>query len=341
MESLLSGVKTKPRLAFIGAGWIGISRMRSLVECDLCEPVAIVDPVHEHVERAQQLAPGALPFLTLDEVLDNGADGVVIATPSTMHARQCIQVLKKGIPVFCQKPLARTSAESRNVIVAAQQADCLLGVDLSYRFTAAMQRIYELTHNGSLGEIYAADLVFHNAYGPDKSWFYDPALSGGGCLIDLGIHLVDLALWVLGFPQITHVASSLLSGGKPLSHPLKQTEDYVSAQFDTSSGTSVRMACSWKLPAGKDADIRAFFYGTKGAAGFYNINGSFYDFQAVLCRGTSSEVIVSPPDEWGGKALIEWTKRLTADRTFNPDIKTYQQVAETIDRIYGRPVNES
>jgi hypothetical protein len=63
--------------------------------------------------------------------------------------------------------------------------DRLLAVDLSYRFTEGMSRIRELVAGGELGKVYAVDLVFHNAYGPDKAWFYDPALSGGGCVMDL------------------------------------------------------------------------------------------------------------------------------------------------------------
>ena len=336
MQELLNTVKIKPRLAFVGAGWIGLSRMKSLVDGDLCDPVAIVDPVLSNVEKAQELAPGAASFGSLEEVIESKPDGIVIATPSAMHARQSIQALEKGIPVFCQKPLARTAGESRQVIAAAEQADRLLGVDLSYRFTEGMQKTEELVRQGELGKIYAVDLVFHNAYGPDKSWFYDPMLSGGGCLIDLGIHLVDLAMWILGFPETTGISSSLLSKGQLLSDPLKQTEDYVSAQFDTSGGTSVRLTCSWNLPAGKDAEIKASFYGTKAAVCFSNVNGSFYDFETVLCRGTSAEVISVPPDDWGGKALINWTRKLEAGNTFDPEIKSYIQVAETIDRIYGR-----
>ena len=84
-------------------------------------------------------------------------------------------------------------------------------MDLSYRHTTGMQRIRELIRAGELGHVYAVDLVFHNAYGPDKPWFYDVALSGGGCVIDLGIHLVDLALWTLGFPRVRGVASRLFA----------------------------------------------------------------------------------------------------------------------------------
>ena len=68
------------------------------------------------------------------------------------------------------------------------------------------------TATDALGRTYAVDLVFHNAYGPDKAWFYDPALSGGGCVMDLGVHLVDLALWALDFPAVTKVSSTFVAG---------------------------------------------------------------------------------------------------------------------------------
>jgi predicted dehydrogenase len=79
-----------------------------------------------------------------------------------------------------------------------------------------MRRIRETLRSGELGRVFAVDLVFHNAYGPDKAWFYDPELSGGGCVMDLGVHLVDLALWSLDFPGVTNVTSTLMAKGAPL-----------------------------------------------------------------------------------------------------------------------------
>src|SRR5581483_11998218 len=96
---------------------------------------------------------------------------------------------------------------------AARKADRLLGVDLSYRFISQAKAIRDLVRQGELGEVFAAELMFHNAYGPDKDWFYERALSGGGCVIDLGIHLIDLALWNLNFPKVTNVASRLFAQG--------------------------------------------------------------------------------------------------------------------------------
>lgn len=100
-----------------------------------------------------------------------------------------MEALAAGLAVFCQKPLGRTAAQTRRVMAAARTMNRLLGVDLSYRFVRGMQTIQA----GEIGEVYAVQLVFHNADGPDKAWFYDPVQSGGGCVIDLGLHLVDLA----------------------------------------------------------------------------------------------------------------------------------------------------
>jgi hypothetical protein len=86
------------------------------------------------------------------------------------------------------------------------------------------------------GEVYAADLVFHNAYGPDKPWFRDPALSGGGCVIDLGTHLVDLALHLLAGAgpavDVESVTARLFTGGRPLDGRTDVVEDFATARID-------------------------------------------------------------------------------------------------------------
>ena len=182
------------RLGFLGVGWIGRNRMEAMLATGKAEAIAICDPSAEMADEAQKLAPDAAVMSSFDELLALAPDGVVIATPSALHAQQSVQVLRRGAAVFCQKPLGRNAGEVEAVLDAARQANRLLGVDLSYRHTAAMQAIRHLIRSGQLGHVFAADLVFHNAYGPGNAWFYDPKLSGGGCLIDLGVHLVDLAL---------------------------------------------------------------------------------------------------------------------------------------------------
>src|SRR5437016_9283820 len=98
-----------------------------------------------------------------------------------------------------------------------------------------MQAIKRLVESGELGEVYAANLIFHNAYGPDKPWFYDPKLSGGGCAMDLGIHLVDLALWTLDFPAVARTTARLFAGGRRVDRTAS-CEDYCAAHIELSTG---------------------------------------------------------------------------------------------------------
>ncbi len=310
--------------------------MQAILEAGCAEVVAIAEPSPEMAAQACALAPGAKLVADLDGLVDAGVDGVVIATPSSLHAAQSIQALQRGVAVFCQKPLGRTRTEVQAAVDAARLADRLLGVDLSYRFTDGMQRIRGIVRSGALGEIYSVDLTFHNAYGPDKPWFYDTALSGGGCVMDLGVHLVDLALWALDFPDVTEVASQLFAAGLPLPRDALQVEDYANATMRLATGASVRLACSWRLQAGQDAIISAAFYGTEGGIGLRNVDGSFYDFVAERYRGTGRETVSVPPDAWGGRAAAAWAERLAAGDRFDPAAARLVDVADVLDRIYGR-----
>jgi predicted dehydrogenase len=305
----MSVTATRPRLGFLGLGWVGRSRLEAIEAAGVAEIAAVADPA----------LPDAVD--TLDELFQHDLDGVVIATPSALHAEQACAALERGLAVFCQKPLGRTAAETRTVVEAARAADRLLGVDMSYRFVEAFRTAREVVRSGDLGEILGAELVFHNAYGPDKPWFYDPYLAGGGCVVDLGVHLVDLAVWTLDLEPAA-VASRLR--GAPV-------EQYATAELD-----HVRIACSWNLHAGRDAVIGASFYGTEGAVSVTNVEGSFYDFRCERMHGTSREILVEPPDDWPGRAAAAWARRVAAGERFDPAAEEHVRVAAILDRIYGR-----
>lgn len=326
---------SKPRVGFLGTGWIGRHRMQAIVNGGAVEAVAVSDPDPECASQAADLAPGVAVLPSLEAMLDQELDGLVIATPSALHPEQAIAALERGIAVFCQKPLGRSETEARRVIEAARKADRLLAVDLSYRCTAAVEAIAGPIRSGELGDIFAVDLAFHNAYGPDKPWFYDRTLSGGGCVIDLGVHLVDLALWLLDFPEVERAGSRLFVGGRPLSPSSSEVEDYAVASLDLAGGTAVRLACSWHLHAGRDAAIEADFHGTQGSVSIRNVGGSFYDFEAHRHRGTATERLTSPPDDWGGRAAAAWATRLARDPTFDEGALQLAQVSSVLDRIYA------
>jgi predicted dehydrogenase len=325
----------RPRLGFLGVGWIGRNRLDAVAQSGAAQITAVADADLALAQRAAAQLDGAVAVSSLDDLLELDVDALVIATPTALHAPQAIQVLQAGRAVFCQKPLGRTGDETARVIAAARAADRLLAVDMSYRFVRAVEKLKELAETGSIGEIYAADLFFHNAYGPDKPWYYDPVLAGGGCVIDLGIHLVDMALWILDFPAVERVSSRLFTRGKPLVRGDAALEDYAVARLDFANGAVANLSCSWRLPAGCDAVIGASFYGTAGGMSLRNVGGSFYDFRAEQYSGTTAAVLIEPPDPWGGRAAVVWARRLAENGAYDPAIEKTAIVARIVDDIYG------
>ena len=332
----------RPRLAFLGLGWIGRSRMEAVAAENVAEIATISDPCPEAMDGAARLAPNAARCDGLGALLATRPDGVVIATPSALHAEQTIAALEVGAAVFCQKPLGLTEKEARACIDAARRADRLLSVDLSYRHAAAFLALREAVKAGELGSVHALDLTFHNAYGPDKPWFRDRALSGGGCLIDLGSHLLDMATWALGARELRCVSAHLYAGGERLKGAAvaSSVEDYVAATLETSEGGVIRIACSWNLAAGREAVIGVDAFGSRGGFSIQNVDGSFYDFAAYRHHGTRSERRVAPPDAWSGRAATRWAKRLAEGARFDPACENLAELAAAIDAVYARAAKQ-
>jgi predicted dehydrogenase len=336
-ERCLAEAQRTPRLGFAGAGWIGFNRMEAAASGNLAQVAAVLDPQPEAVANVVKRHPMVEVADSYEHLLEMDLDAIVIATPSALHAAQSVAALQRGFPVFCQKPLGRNALETETVISAARRANKLLGVDMSYRHTCGMREISRVIRDGQLGRINAVEAVFHNGYGPEKPWFYSRRAAGGGCLLDLAIHLLDLAFWCLDFPQVTaahgwfHESARGESGDR--------VEDHAVGSVWMDGGTHLQIACSWHSHAGCDADIRMQFFGTEGGACFRNNDGSFYDFVAEHFHGNRSrELLALPPDDWGGRAVVDWVCRLMESTAFDPEVAGAIRVAETIDQLYrNRP----
>jgi predicted dehydrogenase len=235
--------------------------------------------------------------------------------------------------VFCQKPLARTGIEAAAVVESARAHDRRLDVDLSYRHLDATRRVSELVSSGALGTLHAVDLTFHNAYGPGQPWYFRKAESGGGCLLDLGIHLLDLlTLWSTE-PFMVR-AAALSTKGRPWAEAPDGVEDFALIQLQSRSGMAARVACSWGTPSGCDAVIEARLFGTAGGARIANVSGSFYDFVAERLEPGRSVPLTQPPDAWGGRAALAFVEALATSRRFDPAAERLVVLSALIDRCY-------
>jgi predicted dehydrogenase len=328
-------VSERLKLGFLGVGWIGRARLEAVCAAGAAEVVALADPSPEALKAAAELAPDARLCADFDALVSTPLDAVVIATPSGAHAAECVRAFERGLAVFCQKPLGTTTAEVKTVLAAAERADRSLGVDFCYRETRALARLHEVVSSGELGRVHTIDLTFHNAYGPSRGWADDPARAGGGCLIDLGVHLLDAAFWLLGGAEVVSASAMLYANGLPLRRPPREVEDFATAQLELENGVALRLACSWRSSFGDDAQIRIACFGTHASAAFENVGGSFYDFTCELYRGKERSRLVAPPDAWGARALLRWLEALREDRSHRRD-PCLLDVAHALDALYGR-----
>jgi len=185
-------------VAIIGCGLIGQKRAKTLKHCKL---VACVD---HFIERAQALAshhPGCSAFTDWkDAIKIDDVDIVIIATQHVSLAEIAHEAVAKGKHVLIEKPAARKAQELIPIIDTAKSSGSLVRVGFNHRYHRAFRKARELVDDNMLG-----DMMFIRAryghggrIGYDKEWRSQPALSGGGELIDQGVHLIDLARWFLG-----------------------------------------------------------------------------------------------------------------------------------------------
>jgi predicted dehydrogenase len=335
-QNVSSSEKAPARLGFVGLGWIGLNRLKHAAERFPGSIHAFVELDEKNAQSVVTIAPKALRKHSFDELLDESITGLVIATPNSLHAEQAVKALERGIAVFCQKPLGRNAYEARHVVEAARTNDTLLAVDHSYRWLSSAGCLRDLVQSGSLGKIFSIDLVFHNAYGPEKQWFFDRSLSGGGCLIDLGIHLLDLLFWIMGQSDIANIGVSLFSDG--LAGDPSNVEDHAVVDLKFNNGCTVSLRCSWESNIGCGADIRVAFHGTKATGVVHNVGGSFFDFVAEKLTGTSREVIDTSDRgwNWGAGAINNWVERLQQGAGYDAENEQFIATAEVIDKIYDR-----
>lgn len=326
----------RPRIGLLGVGWIGRLRLQALVDADVSDVVALADPSAHARDAARAIVPPARVVESLDELLRERLDGVVIATPSALHAAQAMACLERGMAVFCQKPLACTAHEAAAVVGAARAANRRLDVDLCYRTTAAASALKRLVAEGVLGTIHSVELVFLNAYSPGQEWCYVRDLAGGGCVMDLGIHLLDQLVWLLGWRDLRIADARLLTRGVPWSATdAGSIEDFAQVIVENGDGAVARLTCAWRASIGQDARIGIELVGTTGGARLRNVGGSFYDFAAERFEGTRTTLLAAPPDEWGGRAIVEWARAIGEDPAWVEEAQEQVALTRMLDEIYA------
>lgn len=187
------------RFGLIGCGGIGELRAAALAQMGPHQ-LMVVNDLDLH--RAQSLATryGASTIKDWGMLLErDDVDAVIVSTPPSLHAEMSIAALQAEKHVLCEKPLARTTDECRQMIEAAEENDRFLATGFNYRFYPSMLKARELLDSGIIGELdHIRSYTGYSASDHGRAWLHDAEVMGGGALQDNGIHLIDLTCYFLG-----------------------------------------------------------------------------------------------------------------------------------------------
>lgn len=184
-----------PRVGLVGTGSMGLTHLRAWRTAQV-EPVGVA-ALRPESARAFAAEHGLAAFDSVDELM-GACDAVDLCVPTDLHARLTLRAAEHGRDVVCEKPLARTVEEGRAMIEACRQHGVLLLVAQVLRYFPTYRRAFELVEAGKIGALTRVDLQRASAV-PPHSWYRDAARSGG-LVLDLLVHDVDFACWLLGAP---------------------------------------------------------------------------------------------------------------------------------------------
>ena len=264
------------RVAIVGARNIGRNHGRILSALPDVEVVAVADTDADRAKAVAEEVGARETYADAGDLFEKSdAEGVVLAVPNHLHAPLAIRALEAGKHVLVEKPISRTAEEARRIIEARDRTGQLLVVGMNQRFSPDRRALKERIDAGAIGEIrYAKTAWLRRNLGKGVwargDWFLTPERSGGGAVLDLGVHRLDLALHMMGFPRALSVHGGTFSGlGR--SEAAKEgkryeCEDCGVALIRLEGGKALYLEASYFLNCREENHQETRLYGEKGGA---------------------------------------------------------------------------
>jgi predicted dehydrogenase len=190
--------------------------------------------------------------------IEQDLDGIDICTPTKLHKEMAIAALAEKNNVLIEKPLARTAIEAEEIAVAAKKYHQALMVGMNNRFRPDSMILKSFIEDKALGKLFYAKAGWFKKFNTESAWLTKKTQSGGGVVLDLGIVMLDLAFWMMGFPEVKEVSATNYS------HHTKDVEDSSIAFLKMKNGSTLTIEASWSFESTSD-----FFYcdcfGTEGS----------------------------------------------------------------------------
>lgn len=267
------------KVGVIGVGGIAGTHFPGWKESPHAEMAAFADLDTSALHRVGDAQGVSLRYEKPEELFANpDIDIVDICTPNMYHAPLAIAALEAGKHVICEKPLAPTPADIRGMIAARDKSGKLLMTAQHFRFEGSSQALKAEIDTGILGDIYhARSWMLRRSAAPTRPGFILKKHSGGGPCIDIGVHILDLTLWMMGHPKpvavsgvapakIAHQPGAFSNWGGPIPKEF-DVEDFAAAFVRFDNGATLVLEVSWLLHHKTTGeDMQMWLYGTKGGS---------------------------------------------------------------------------
>ncbi|MGW9112113.1 Gfo/Idh/MocA family protein [Microbacterium sp. NPDC055683] len=268
------------RAGVVGLGWAGQQHMAAFHEAEGVELVAIAgkeDDVRAELSAQYDVEAG---YADWEELVARGdLDVISVAVPTFLHAPISVAALRAGAHVLCEKPIARTAAEGMAMVEAARESGRILEVTFNHRRRGDIEAIRAAVVDGTIGRPYHARAMWLRRSGIPAlgSWFTNAEMSGGGPLVDLGVHVLDWTLHLMGEPRVTAVSAVThaelgprgLGGSGGVKHgtgSAYEVEDLATVLLRLEGGGSIVLETSWASHRATPDEFGITLYGTDGGA---------------------------------------------------------------------------
>lgn len=276
-------------------------------------------------------------------------DVVVVSVPNALHAECAIAALEADLDVFVEKPLAHSLEAAQAIAAAEADSEGKVFVGFMKAFDPNVESLRTLTAEGEFGTVYEVDIEYVRRRGIPQigSWFTRKETAGGGVVIDIGVHMIHLALSVLDFPAIETVSASTgahfgskdeytylsMWGGDPIEGGEFSVEDKARALIRTEDGVVVHLDCAWAGNCASSQSIQVL--GTEAGASLYPETDRDTTIYSSRRSGLSEETLQFPEQDLYAAEWEYFTDVLAGNRDHTRNtLEEGMAVQRVVDAIY-------
>lgn len=250
----------KVKIGVIGLGGVAqLVHLPNLSKIQNAELTAVAEINKNRLQTIGDKFNVKQKFSNYQDMLDKSdIEAVIVATPTSTHKEIAIDCLNAGKDVLVEKPLARTFNEAKQIVDAAKKSKRKLMVGMNLRYRPDTMLLRSFLNSDEIGDPFYIKCGWIRKQSSSEKWFTKKEESGGGVIIDLGVHILDLALWLMDYPEVLSVSA------QNFFHYTKNVEDTSICCVKCKNSSVISMEVSWSLPVEKDHFYLDVF-GTKGS----------------------------------------------------------------------------